>query len=206
MLYNALNLEVSKIVPKTGNRPEIAGVFFRKDRTVATDSFRLVEVTCPGFEVENFPLVSGHKALDKIKPFILPRESAKTLLKTLNRKDLRNPTLPILQCSAITKQEKTMMEIMATNLEQSFPLIFRPIEGEYPDYEDIIPAKNKATVKISVNPTYLKELLEIAEKVNGENRVKEVELRIYKKNEMLRLDAKNQSQKFLGLLMTIKDN
>ena len=47
MLYNKHNLEVAKIASKTTTREELTGVLFTKDKTVASDTFRLLEITTP---------------------------------------------------------------------------------------------------------------------------------------------------------------
>ncbi len=47
-MYNKLNLAVGKVASKTSIKPELGSIAFFGNRTVATDSFRLLEVSAPG--------------------------------------------------------------------------------------------------------------------------------------------------------------
>jgi len=47
-MYNKLNLEVGKVASKSFIKPGLTAIAFYDDRTVATDSFRMIEISKPG--------------------------------------------------------------------------------------------------------------------------------------------------------------
>lgn len=71
-MYNKLNLDVGKIASKVTFKSELASVAFYGDKTVATDSFRLLEVSSPEeFKLETdkleTPILLNAKKLKKMK-------------------------------------------------------------------------------------------------------------------------------------------
>ena len=51
-MYTKLNIEVGKVASKSSIKPELGCVAFYGDRTIATDSFRLLEVSAKGEDSE----------------------------------------------------------------------------------------------------------------------------------------------------------
>lgn len=118
-------------------RPEISGIYFdfQKDRLklVTTDSFRLAEKT----------LFFG-KYLSKEYSFILPQKAARELLSIFTSNSIK---------------EKTKIYFTPNQILFNFPfsetqhpqihLIARLIEGEYPNYQEIIPKKYETQIILS---------------------------------------------------------
>ncbi len=110
-------------------RPEISGVLFSfindEIKMVATDSYRL-----------------GEKKLKLKKPvkdpfsFILPQKAVKEIISTFGDKD---GELKIIFGTNQILFELPMEEISHPRIH----FISRQVEGEYPNYEEIIPQKNK---------------------------------------------------------------
>src|SRR3990167_7027831 len=72
MLYNRHNLAVAGVASDSSIKPVLSGVMFTKDKTVATDSYRLVEISVhKDARVDEFPKVQGISAMQGIKPFIV---------------------------------------------------------------------------------------------------------------------------------------
>jgi len=65
-MYNKNNLDVAKIASKNSIKPELGSVAFYGNRTVATDSFRVIEIEANG---------EAHE------PKILPAKQIKTFVK-----------------------------------------------------------------------------------------------------------------------------
>jgi len=115
-------------------RPEIAGIFllFLKDslKMVATDSFRLGEKT---INIEN--------KKGKEYSFILPQKSAREIINTLGDKE---GSLKICFSANQTLFELPMKEADHPQIQ----IFSRLVEGEYPNYQEIIPKKFKTTVVV----------------------------------------------------------
>jgi DNA polymerase III sliding clamp (beta) subunit (PCNA family) len=197
MLYNNLNLEVAKIASKSETRPEISGVLFRKDRTVATDSFRLLEIgTSAEIKPEDFPVVDGAKAMRGCKPFIVPARGLKDI------KVPKNKNLPIVNNVAIKYVDDKRVEFLTTDLETAHITTARKVEGQFPEYEGIFPT-GQSMVEVIINGDYLAELLTIIGKLGGAQ--KQVKIKVYGPEKPVMLEAGDNNQKGRAMLMPIRE-
>lgn len=131
--YQGLS-QVVAIASSSQNKPEIAGIFFsfskNKLTIAATDSFRLAEkkLTLEG-------------AAKKEYSCILPQKTAKDLVSILEGKE------GILTISLSENQvlfEFPMEDIKHPQLQ----VTSRLIEGQYPNYQDIIPSEFKTKMMV----------------------------------------------------------
>ncbi len=160
MLYNQNNLNVVKIAAKQQTRPEIAGVLFTPHETVATDSFRLVEITAPNnVKPEDYPKVEGQTAMRGVKPFIVDSEAKAIKIK-------KNKDMPILNHVALKHVDKDKVQFYTTDLENATLQTAKVIEGTFPDYKQIFPKPSDQKARVKVNIKYLKEMLAVLEGVN----------------------------------------
>jgi DNA polymerase-3 subunit beta len=120
---------ISNFSSPSSTRPEISGIYFSFYRNllklVATDSFRLGEATLT---------LPQNSFFEKELSFILPQRAAKEAVNIFGNldKDLKLSTSPS-QVSIETEMEETSHpEILFTS---------RLVEGEFPDYQAIIPKK-----------------------------------------------------------------
>lgn len=116
-------------------RPELSGVYlnFHKDRVhfTATDSFRLAEKT-----------LFFEKKINREYSFILPQKSTRELINILSEKEGKlklyfSPNQVLFEC------------LMAETPHPQIQIISRLIEGEYPDYQEIIPKKYEVQLVLS---------------------------------------------------------
>ena len=121
-------------------RPEITGILFKFEkenlRLAATDSFRLAEYILTGL----------NKKTKKDESFIIPQRTIQELVRVLAEK--QGPLKLVLGGNQI---------LLAGD---DFELISRIIEGQYPDYQQIIP-KNY-TLQATVDRTELINTLRLA--------------------------------------------
>ncbi|MCK9393700.1 MAG: DNA polymerase III subunit beta [Candidatus Paceibacterota bacterium] len=130
-------------------RPEISGIFmyFGKDsvRFVATDSFRLAE------KVLKFSANSGYQnKFDKDLEFIIPQKAVKELINIIS--DDGRPVRLYMS------ESQLLFEI--SYLKDNHPevsLVSRQIEGQYPNYQEIIP-KNAKTKIITNRDDFIKKI------------------------------------------------
>jgi len=130
-IYDGLSQIVSiPIVSQT--RPEISGIYMsftkKEIKMVATDSFRLAE-----------KIIKINSPLEREYSFILPQKAGYELLQILSDK---NKKLKIY-----FSPDQIMFEILME--DQKHPqvrFVSRLIEGEYPNYQEIIPQKTDTQV------------------------------------------------------------
>jgi DNA polymerase-3 subunit beta len=116
------------------SRPEISGIYFAFSKNVlkivATDSFRLAE--------KNMNIDGVAK---KDVSFILPQKPAREIINTLGEKEGK--------IRIYFSPNQTMFEFpMKEAAHPQVQIISRLIEGEYPNYEEIIPTKFKTHIII----------------------------------------------------------
>lgn len=198
-LYNALNLEVAKVAAKDSAKPELNGVFFTPQKSVATDSFRLLEISTPsGVKPEDFPVCQGKSAMRGFRPFIAPAsEVAK--LKIIGNK--ATASLPILNHIAVSFRDEHQVSFLTTNLEVAETKTMRLIDGTFPPYEQVIP-QGQPVLEINLNAAYLAELATILGKFN---RLMSVKFKFYGNDKPVLMEAGNEIQKGRALLMPIRD-
>lgn len=119
----------------TQTRPELSGVYFSFNKNqlklVATDSFRLAEKTL-NFEKEG---------LSAEKSFILPRNAARELV------NLFSETKGMIRIYFSANQVMFESKFPETDNPQS-QIVSRLIEGEFPNYEEIIPKGSKTKIEV----------------------------------------------------------
>jgi len=131
-----LNQVVDIAIPSTA-KPEISGVYFllEKDqmKLVATDSFRLGEKT-----------IFLGKPIEKGCSFILPQKAAKEIINIFGEKKG--------ELKIYFSPNQVQFEVpMAETPHPQIQLISRLIEGDYPDYQEIIPKKYKTQIVFQKN-------------------------------------------------------
>lgn len=116
--------KVSPSVMQSDTRPEISGVFFKLSSNilylVGTDSFRLAEDKINVSDAGDFS-------------FILPLKTVSEIVRLLDMKNSNNIEISL---------EKNQVSFKS----ESFTLISRIIDGNFPKYNQIIPDKFKTTV------------------------------------------------------------
>jgi DNA polymerase-3 subunit beta len=124
--------QVVDIASISQSRPEISGIYFNFSKNtvkmVATDSFRLAE--------KNITLDTNTK---RDFSFIIPQKPAKEIINILSDKEggTRIYVLP----------NQVMFEFLMKEFSHpEVQIISRLIEGEYPNYQEIIPVKFKTEV------------------------------------------------------------
>ncbi len=126
--------QIVDVASPSQSRPEISGIYFMFSKNVikivATDSFRLAE--------KNILLEAPVK---KDVSFILPQKPAREIINILSEK---NGKLKIY-----FSPNQTMFEFpMKESPHPEAQVVSRLIEGEYPNYEEIIPKKFKTHIII----------------------------------------------------------
>lgn len=185
MLYNQNNLNVAKMASKSVIKPEIASVFFTKDKTVATDSWRLLEVTVPkhGAYPEDF----SADAMRGVKPFMV---DARRMLA------IKIPPSKMSERKVLAL--KHVAEHSVSFLNNDGDTLAAPrISGEYPDYERIIP-NGRPIIEMKLNGKFLAELLVLLAKIG---KADAVTLKFYGEGKPLVIEASNDEQSGRGFLM-----
>ncbi len=126
--------QIIDIPVSSTSRPEISGIYFsfakNNIKIAATDSFRLAE--------KNIAL---DQPLKKEYSFILPQRPAREMLHILDGKE---GVLKMYFSNSQVMVEFPMKEINHPEVQ----ITSRLIEGEYPNYQDIIPTKFKTHVTL----------------------------------------------------------
>jgi DNA polymerase-3 subunit beta len=124
--------QIVDIASPSQSRPEISGIYFTFSKNiikiVATDSFRLAEKS-----------ITLEKPVKKDISFILPQKPAREIINILNEKEGK--------AKIYFSTNQAMFELpMRDGSHPEAQIISRLIEGEYPNYEEIIPKKFKTHI------------------------------------------------------------
>ncbi|MCG2689852.1 DNA polymerase III subunit beta, partial [Candidatus Parcubacteria bacterium] len=134
-LTNALSA-VIELPSQSQIKPEISGVLFSFDKKtlkiVATDSFRLAEKTISLTEVS--------LKNKEVASFILPQNSAREILNVFSQEEL--PVVVYFSSNYV------LFETSSPSSQEKIELSSRLIEGQYPNYQEIIPQKSSLKIKV----------------------------------------------------------
>ena len=193
MIVNNHNLDITQFCGDD-TRPEISGVYFNGDKTVATDSFRLIEVqTLPDTLAEDMPDGMASTPMDQI----IPADAVKKALRNIPK----NPTIICLENVAVSSDNnKNTATLTTSDLETQDQVKSRVIDGTYPDWKRIMP-KNKPKQTVTVNAKYLKEMADYFTK-HGVN--KRVAIAVNEQGPIVFTSKTEQDQVITGLLMPIE--
>ena len=176
MQYNAHNLAVGKIVSKASYGGEaIQSVFFTDKKTVATDRYRLIEVSVPATPERSEGEMAG------CKPFLVKADNVAKLSTKMH-----NITIEHLDDTTVTFNSDGQQVKMAT------------VNDQFPDYESIFP-KQQPTMKLRVNAKYLREILQVMEKMTTD-----VDILLYKEDLPIVLTTAEDGQEARAMLMPVK--
>ena len=164
-------------------RPELSGIYFsfKKDkiRLVATDSFRLAEKTL-FVEKETNKSVDKSVIKEQEYSFILPQRTAREIINILSE---RKGKLKFYFSPNQVLFEYPMTEISHPQVQ----IISRLIEGEYPDYEEIIPKKYEVQIVLPKNE-FLKQT-KIASLFSG--KINEIQIKFNPQKEGIEIFSQN---------------
>lgn len=155
-------------------RPEISGIYFlfQKDLIImaATDSFRLGEKK----------IFSESPLTEKEHSFILPQKAAKELINIFGEKSG--------QFKIYFSPNQIMFEfLMSETPHPEIQLFSRLIEGEYPNYQEIIPKKYETQVILQKNE-FLNQI-KLASLFSG--KINEVKFKVNPKNQEIEIFSQN---------------
>ena len=161
------------IVEFTGDKARYAPscIHITPKETVVTDGSCLVKVTLPKESPENFPPVDGVKPSAKFKPFSISTAAAAKIGNAIPN----DKALPALNFAAIDGKRTDAGEnavFAVSDLET--PQVFSPKKSamQYPDYQKVVPDKEKATFSIALDAGYLAKLAKAAGKFTGDRNKK----------------------------------
>ena len=199
MLYTRHNFEIARFCAANSARPGLQAVLVAADKTVATDTFTLVEVFAPSEagDEKDFPKTPGHQYQVEAphEAFLLPKGVALQVARNIPRR----AALPVLERAAVIKSPEGTVGLVTTDLERARPLTVRKVEGSFPIYAHLFP-KKKAYRVLHVNAEYLKNLAAFfSQFTSGPNHT--LTLKLYGPTDPVLFEAANGVQKARALLM-----
>jgi len=202
-MLNKANFLVTDFASKEESRYSLTAVQIRPEATVATNGHYLAWVsTNRSMAPADFPQVEGFEGGDKdFTPFLLETDCAKAIAKALPRKN----TIPILSYAAVHKNGGPA-SICVTDLQN--PQVFhpKPVEGQYPDIERVVPKIEDEKFSICVNAAYLQDIAKAYAQFTKGDRNQIMRIRFYGPSDSIRFDATNDDgQGMTAVLMPLRD-
>jgi len=166
--------QIVDIASFSNSRPEISGIYFYLTKnsviTAATDSFRLGEKK----------LTLKKSSLNEECSFILPQKTVKELINIFGEKKG--------EITMFFSPNQVMFEYQMEEVSHpQIQIVSRLIEGEYPNYQEIIP--KKFTTEVILNRNDFLNQIKIASLFSG--KINEVRFKINPKEKKLLIFSKN---------------
>ena len=168
ILKNAFS-QVVEMTSISESRPEISGVYVMFDKNIiklaATDSFRLAE---KNIEVNSNSL--------KSQSIIIPQRTIQEIVRIIGEKDESDQEVEI-----ILSGSQILFDLGYTQV------ISRLIEGQYPDYQQIIP--NNLETEIIINKKELINNIKIASLFSG--KVNDIKILVNPKKSLIEISSQD---------------
>lgn len=215
-MLNKHNLSIASFASKEASRYTLQGILVTPDATVVTNGHYLVWVSnSPEHKAADYPQVPGFAgASDTFTPFILSRDEALAIAKVTPSKE----KIPVLNHVAIAA-DSSAMAVTDLDRPQVFPV--RPVEGQFPKYDAVIPKFDDAVMQISVNAEYLAQIAKQFAGFVSDQGNKKVTLSFFADKgtsadqlegigrgigeHSIRFDGENDGQGMTAVLMPIRD-
>ncbi len=157
-------------------RPELSGLYFsfqdKELKIASTDSFRLAEKTIFLNQTSSKP--------DVPTPFILPKSAAREIINVFSGLEGK--------IKAYISSSQIMIEnISEQNNQPQARLVSRLIEGDYPNYKEVIPNEFKTSIDLSKEPF----INQIKTASLFSNQTNEIKLTINSKNQKMTIFSQN---------------
>jgi DNA polymerase III sliding clamp (beta) subunit (PCNA family) len=169
MIINKSNLDISKFVGRDKTRPAINGIRFTETGTVATDAFRLIEVAAPKYDTDMIPDIDKVPALD-VSP--VTATVPVTITEQIKKQIGKGKTLPVSAFAGVSlKDREVELKTINDDLNHTSQKGCT-IDGDYPDYKQIIPKPADATNTVLINAQYLRDVADYFIKYSVNKRIK----------------------------------
>ncbi len=168
ILKNAFS-QVVEMTSISESRPEISGVYVKFDKNTiklaATDSFRLAE---KNIEINSNKL--------KTQSIIIPQRTIQEIIRILSEKDESNQEVEIVLSSS-----QILFDLGYTQV------ISRLIDGQYPDYQQIIP--DSLETQIVINKKELLNNIRIASLFSG--KINDIKVLVKPKKSLIEISSQD---------------
>ena len=176
-MYNKHNQAVAKFAAKTCVKPVLASVLFTNEKTIATDSSRLLEVSSLRQEDDSENIDPTLILADSVRVIQLPKKRPTFWFKTATKKLVE----------IMTRDERGAEKVFSTN---------DIIDEEFPDYEQLFPTE--FDVEIIMNGKLLGEMLTEIGKMSKRS---SVTIKIKQGKPVVLISETDEGQKVRGLIM-----
>jgi len=165
--------QIVDVASPSQSRPEISGIYFIFSKNiikiVATDSFRLAEKS-----------ITLESPVKRDISFILPQKPAREIINILGERDGK--------VKIYFSPNQTLFEFPMKDMPHpQVQIVSRLIEGEYPNYEEIIPTKFKTHVVVK-RDEFLSQV-KAASLFSG--KINEVKIRVDAESKEVQVSAKD---------------
>ena len=199
VLLNKHSLEIAKLAPKEESRYTLSAVNVTDGETMVTNGHYLIRVQHPNVKIENYPNVPGDAEAVECKGLLMPTKTALELLKSLPKER----SIPILNHAKVGKDAEGNLRAVTTDLATSKPMTCKPITGQYPNVDAVMP-REEPRFRIGVSADYLSKLLAIAATYRYNSSF--VELEFWGADRAMRINAHDgeTGQHFTAVLMPMR--
>jgi len=201
MFVNKHNLSIASFARKIENS-SINNLCIEKDYTVATDGYRLVKVSKPQIDKDEFPdIFDKHEIKQDSDRILISADVAHSIEKRLPKKAVIN----IIKNAAIS-EDKDHVNFLIYDLESSQIVKARKETDSYPDYNLVFP-KEEPVASFYINAKLLRELLRWFETFTSTDPHHKIKVEIYGEREPIKITARNwdTEQEATALIMPIQD-
>ena len=155
-------LLATKFASKNPSRPTLQTVCITDNKIVATDSYKLIEITNNSYELSELPDHATGQIQTLDKPILINAEEISKRIKFDSK-----PLLPIMGVQVLCNETEKSVQLNTVGLSGMNTVEFQKVNEQYPDYERIFQS-TPPVYQVNVNAEFLIECLQAFKDKNGE--------------------------------------
>ena len=196
MMLNKNNLQLAQAASKEDSKYLLSGILVEPGFCVVTDGHQMIIVSTDKTPPGDFPAIPGFTPVDEFEPFVLPRQTALEIQKTIPNK----ANLPVLLVAAVGAPDENYVTLATTDLDTHRTFRSRKMTGQYPNWRQVVPKAEKSTFQITMGIDLMIRVL---------NQIKNFSdtatFRFQDADSAVRIDAANEGQTLTAIVMPIRN-
>lgn len=187
-MFTNHNFNIAALLPSDPDAmiSSAAGLYVSPERTIETDGHQVVVVTAPESQPTLFDQPDGLEEAEFFTPFLMDRESALKLAKSMPKRNSDAPENSMAMVDVHTEAESDSTLAVTEDVRRA---IFKSVKrdaSKFPAVDNIIPRPEDATLEMRFNPDILVPVLRAFQKFTP---FPEITIRLYGPNSGIRIDA-----------------
>ncbi|MEN6532206.1 MAG: hypothetical protein ABFD89_00990 [Bryobacteraceae bacterium] len=202
-MFTKYNFKIASLLPSSaGDRhANFSGLYVSPERTIETDGHQMVIVTRPESQSNLFSSPDGLEDAEYFTPFVMDRDTAIKLAKSMPKRDKDAPELGMALVDVHTEAESDSTVAITEDVRRVICKSAKGNAERFPMPEPILKPDDAARFEVRLSPDILAPLFQLFQ---GFCAFPSITIRLYDQYDPVQITAEgNDGQKMAALVMPL---